>query len=254
MRKIRNSVADALELPLFCIKPPILSRIILCMHPANDRRRYFATSSPIGWAHYQIEPCCHLPSLTQNTELKASGKLEPTASRVIPITVTDAPRVSPVARKQSKLLSSYASWSSTLYKAHSVTHAFYSPWCYHTGLWYIEGLWYAVCWFKDTKEKQCYLLMISPCEGEHPDEHIRGQCCMLYSLRTMVVRNQMKEVTAICNTHLWRWSSRRAHKRSVIYSPMTVIIQTSTYEIRNILTYDGDHPDELIRGQWSTHL
>ena len=37
--------------------------IILCMHPANERRRYNVTSSLIGWAHEQNDdPCmcvCH---------------------------------------------------------------------------------------------------------------------------------------------------------------------------------------------------
>ena len=27
------------------------------MNPANERRRYNVTSSPIGWAHTQNEPC-----------------------------------------------------------------------------------------------------------------------------------------------------------------------------------------------------
>ena len=36
--------------------------IILCIHPANERWRYIVTSSPIGWAHIQNNPCilyCH---------------------------------------------------------------------------------------------------------------------------------------------------------------------------------------------------
>ena len=32
------------------------SGIILCMSPANERRRYIVTSSPIGWAHTQNDP------------------------------------------------------------------------------------------------------------------------------------------------------------------------------------------------------
>ena len=32
--------------------------IILCMRPANERRRYNVTSSLIGWAHTQNDPCC----------------------------------------------------------------------------------------------------------------------------------------------------------------------------------------------------
>ena len=31
--------------------------IILCMRPANERRRYNVTSSPIGWAHAQNDRC-----------------------------------------------------------------------------------------------------------------------------------------------------------------------------------------------------
>ena len=33
--------------------------IISCMHPANERRRYNVTSSLIGWAHLQNDPCWH---------------------------------------------------------------------------------------------------------------------------------------------------------------------------------------------------
>ena len=35
----------------------ISAGIILCIHPANQRRRYSVISSPIGWAHTQNEPC-----------------------------------------------------------------------------------------------------------------------------------------------------------------------------------------------------
>ena len=31
--------------------------IILCMRPANERRRYIVTSSLIGWVHTQNDPC-----------------------------------------------------------------------------------------------------------------------------------------------------------------------------------------------------
>ena len=31
--------------------------IILCVCPANERRRYNVTSSHIGWAHTQNDPC-----------------------------------------------------------------------------------------------------------------------------------------------------------------------------------------------------
>ena len=34
-----------------------ISGIILCMRPANERRRYIVTSSLIGWAHTQNDPC-----------------------------------------------------------------------------------------------------------------------------------------------------------------------------------------------------
>ena len=35
--------------------------LILCMHSANERRRYTVTPSLIGWAHTQNNPsqCCH---------------------------------------------------------------------------------------------------------------------------------------------------------------------------------------------------
>ena len=35
-----------------------LAGIILCMHPANERWRYIVTSSLIGWARRQNNPCC----------------------------------------------------------------------------------------------------------------------------------------------------------------------------------------------------
>ena len=38
--------------------------IILCMHPANGRRRYNLTSSLTGWAHRQNDPC-HWHRLTE---------------------------------------------------------------------------------------------------------------------------------------------------------------------------------------------
>ena len=34
----------------------LLPGIILCVHPANGRRRYIVTSSLIGWAHSQNDP------------------------------------------------------------------------------------------------------------------------------------------------------------------------------------------------------
>ena len=33
------------------------TRIILCVHPANERLHYAAISSLIGWAHTQNDPC-----------------------------------------------------------------------------------------------------------------------------------------------------------------------------------------------------
>ena len=46
------------------VKPGIFVKpgIILCMHPANERRHYNVTSSLIGWAHIHIiyvqnDPC-----------------------------------------------------------------------------------------------------------------------------------------------------------------------------------------------------
>ena len=35
----------------------VLLRIILCMHPANERRRYIVMPSLIGWVHTQNDPC-----------------------------------------------------------------------------------------------------------------------------------------------------------------------------------------------------
>ena len=34
-----------------------VAEIIFCMRPANERRRYNVTSSPIGWAHTENDPC-----------------------------------------------------------------------------------------------------------------------------------------------------------------------------------------------------
>ena len=36
--------------------------IIFCMHPANERWCYNVTSSLIGWADAQKDPCSHLIS------------------------------------------------------------------------------------------------------------------------------------------------------------------------------------------------
>ena len=45
------------------------SENILCMRPTNERRRYNVTSSPIGWAHTQNDPCSNwcLPRKMQTT-------------------------------------------------------------------------------------------------------------------------------------------------------------------------------------------
>ena len=37
--------------------PNVCAGIILCMRPANKRRRYNVTASLIGWAHAQNFPC-----------------------------------------------------------------------------------------------------------------------------------------------------------------------------------------------------
>ena len=39
------------------IKYEFTSRIILCMHPVNKRRRYIVTSALIGWVHTQNDHC-----------------------------------------------------------------------------------------------------------------------------------------------------------------------------------------------------
>ena len=47
--------------------------IILCMHPANERRRYIVMSSLIGWAHAQMIPACIYASVSLN--LRCSHQL-----------------------------------------------------------------------------------------------------------------------------------------------------------------------------------
>ena len=42
-----------------------ISEFILCMRPANERRRYNVTSSLIGWAHSQNGPCDSYQITTQ---------------------------------------------------------------------------------------------------------------------------------------------------------------------------------------------
>ena len=51
-----NMIDDSVILNL---DDPILydPGLILCMRPDNGRRRYIVTSSLIGWAHTQNEPC-----------------------------------------------------------------------------------------------------------------------------------------------------------------------------------------------------
>ena len=41
----------------FYCKKWVIAGIIFCMHPANERWRYIVTSSLIGWAHRQNNPC-----------------------------------------------------------------------------------------------------------------------------------------------------------------------------------------------------
>ena len=40
--------------------------IIMCMHPANERRRYSLTPSLIGWVHTQNDPCKCMSLLITN--------------------------------------------------------------------------------------------------------------------------------------------------------------------------------------------
>ena len=40
------------------IAKTVAAGIILCMRPANEKRRYVVTSSLIDWAHTQNDPCC----------------------------------------------------------------------------------------------------------------------------------------------------------------------------------------------------
>ena len=61
---------DIVLLLYFCFhsKKVILSGIILWMHPANERWRYNVTSSLIGWALTQNDPCtCGLTQCGWNT-------------------------------------------------------------------------------------------------------------------------------------------------------------------------------------------
>ena len=46
-----------IENMMFLMPHLISPGIILCMHPANERRRYIVTSSLIGWVHTQNDPC-----------------------------------------------------------------------------------------------------------------------------------------------------------------------------------------------------
>ena len=65
MRKSSDDCGSrSLLLPGTLIVPAVIGHrgiadagIILCMHPANERRRYDVTSSLIGWAHTQNDPC-----------------------------------------------------------------------------------------------------------------------------------------------------------------------------------------------------
>ena len=46
-----------IKMMLFCstfyVRGIMKAGIILCLHPANERRRYIVTSSLFGWAHTQ---------------------------------------------------------------------------------------------------------------------------------------------------------------------------------------------------------
>ena len=42
---------------------------ILCMRPANERRRYIVTSSLIGWAHTQNDPCLIIQILYRHVDI-----------------------------------------------------------------------------------------------------------------------------------------------------------------------------------------
>ena len=49
---------DPLQAFFGCANQPMMSSgIILCMHPANERRCYNVTSSLIGWVHAHNNPC-----------------------------------------------------------------------------------------------------------------------------------------------------------------------------------------------------
>ena len=49
--------------------------IILCMCPANERRRYNVTSSLINWAHSQNDPCMLIIGCLSRTDRFSSWRL-----------------------------------------------------------------------------------------------------------------------------------------------------------------------------------
>ena len=49
--------------------------IIFCMRPANERRRYNVTSSLIGWAHSQNDPCHNKTQHNENYMLVSHMKI-----------------------------------------------------------------------------------------------------------------------------------------------------------------------------------
>ena len=54
---LANEASDPIKSLLFNV---IIVVQALCLQgscPANERRRYYVTSSPIGWAHIQNDPC-----------------------------------------------------------------------------------------------------------------------------------------------------------------------------------------------------
>ena len=53
MTMTRNAFANAV-----CELLPNVSEFIVCMRPANERRRYCVTPSLIRWAHTHNDPCC----------------------------------------------------------------------------------------------------------------------------------------------------------------------------------------------------
>ena len=51
----------------------LLFGIILCMLPANERRRYIVMPSLIGWAYPQFGPCCYMQPTYKRSSLIRRG-------------------------------------------------------------------------------------------------------------------------------------------------------------------------------------